>query len=209
MVYHIFYKTTNIINGKYYYGVHSTHNLDDGYVGSGTRLARAIKKYGKENFTREILAIFDTKEEAFLIEKSVVTRDLVYDDNCYNIKIGGQAGHKTFKTAQSRSEDKNIDREKYLTQKLKGENRTELQKISAKQHSERSKGKTPPNKRQISLFGTTYESVTSAIKDQGISTGQYYFMLNSNIEFGSADELKSYTWDLRNSKIRKARWNRE
>ena len=31
--YHYLYKITNTINYKYYYGMHSTSDLDDGYLG--------------------------------------------------------------------------------------------------------------------------------------------------------------------------------
>ena len=37
--YHFLYKTTNLINNKYYYGMHSTNNLNDGWV-----KGRTIKK---------------------------------------------------------------------------------------------------------------------------------------------------------------------
>lgn len=42
------YKTTNKIDGKIYIGKHETQDLKDGYLGSGTHLKRAIKKYGEE-----------------------------------------------------------------------------------------------------------------------------------------------------------------
>jgi group I intron endonuclease len=49
----IIYCTTNKINGKKYIGSHNKRKLN--YLGSGTDLKQAIKKYGKENFTRQIL----------------------------------------------------------------------------------------------------------------------------------------------------------
>jgi len=88
--YHYFYKITNNLNGHFYYGVHNTNNLDDGYMGSGTRLHYAYKKYGIENFTKEILKFFDTSKDAFEYEAEVVNEDLIKDDNCYNIKQGGE-----------------------------------------------------------------------------------------------------------------------
>jgi len=53
--YFIVYKTTNTVNGKIYIGAHATYNLEDGYKGSGTYLKVAFKKYGKDNFTTEVI----------------------------------------------------------------------------------------------------------------------------------------------------------
>lgn len=48
--YHYFYCIRNKINGKEYYGIHSTKNLNDGYSGSGKLIGIAIKKYGIDSF---------------------------------------------------------------------------------------------------------------------------------------------------------------
>lgn len=87
--YHYFYKITNNINGHFYYGVHNTDKLDDGYMGSGKRLHLAYEKYGMENFTKEILKFFDSSAEAFEYEAKVVNEILVSDPNCYNCTNGG------------------------------------------------------------------------------------------------------------------------
>ena len=61
---HFTYQTKNMLNEKNYVGIHSTKNLNDGYLGSGIALQKAIRKYGKENFTMIPLAFFDSRNEA-------------------------------------------------------------------------------------------------------------------------------------------------
>ena len=75
--YNYFYKITNNLNNHFYYGIHSTNDLEDGYMGSGTRLNYAYKKYGIENFTKEILKFFDTREECAEYEAEMVTEELI------------------------------------------------------------------------------------------------------------------------------------
>lgn len=87
--YHYFYKITNLINDKYYYGIHSTNDLNDGYMGSGKALKAAIKKYGVKNFRKDILKFFSSLEELSEFEKFIVNEDLVNDSNCYNLVKGG------------------------------------------------------------------------------------------------------------------------
>lgn len=86
---HYFYKITNNINGKFYYGVHNTNDENDGYMGSGIAIKNAYEKYGIENFTKEIIKYFETSDEAFEFEKKFVTEELVNDSMCYNMKTGG------------------------------------------------------------------------------------------------------------------------
>lgn len=86
------YKITNNVNNKYYYGVHVTNELNDSYFGSGTFLKSAIKKHGKENFSKSIKKLFITREEMFLYEKQLITINMINDQNCYNIGKGGLGG---------------------------------------------------------------------------------------------------------------------
>ena len=88
--YHYLYKTTNMLNNKYYYGIHSTNNLNDGYLGSGKKLRYSIRKYGKENFKREILYYFDNREELAKAEENIITEEMLRDKMCMNITPGGE-----------------------------------------------------------------------------------------------------------------------
>lgn len=95
-LYYYFYKITNEINGMYYYGVHSTYKLDDGYMGSGYYLKRAQEKYGINNFKKEILKFFDSRDEMMNYEKEVVNSQMINRNNpmCYNIVRGGWGSHE-------------------------------------------------------------------------------------------------------------------
>jgi hypothetical protein len=82
------YKITNTINNKYYIGKHQTKVLDDGYMGSGKLIKRAIAKHGLANFTKEILHVFDNEEAMNAKEAELV----VVSENTYNLCAGGHGG---------------------------------------------------------------------------------------------------------------------
>jgi len=90
---HYIYKTTNIITGKFYVGMHSTFNLDDGYIGSGKRLWYSMNKYGKEKHKKEILEFCKNRKELVRREKEIVNKEFIKDKLCMNLMVGGKGGY--------------------------------------------------------------------------------------------------------------------
>lgn len=86
------YKTTHILSGRFYVGMHSTKNVDDGYFGSGKWIKTAIKKYGKDAFKREILFDLPSYGDMVLKEKEIVNDELLSDPLCMNFMFGGKGG---------------------------------------------------------------------------------------------------------------------
>ena len=86
----IIYKTTNLLNGKSYVGQQSTN--DEMYLGSGKILKLAIKKYGVENFKKEIIEECLTREE--LNKREIYWIKKL--NPVYNIHEGGYGGYNKF-----------------------------------------------------------------------------------------------------------------
>jgi group I intron endonuclease len=140
-MYHIVYQTTNLINGKFYIGKHSTKNLDDGYLGTGLLIKEAIKKYGKENFQRIVLYYCASSQEAYNIESLIVNKNFIKHEDTYNIILGG-SGSFTEKNCSEETRKK-------MSESHKGHIPTE---ITRKKLSEKGKNRThsEETKRKIS-----------------------------------------------------------
>ena len=93
------YITTNLINNKQYIGYHFG-DVNDNYLGSGSYILKAIKKYGRQNFQREILEICPDKETALKQEQYWIKQyNAVENENFYNFSAGGEkdAGWENFR----------------------------------------------------------------------------------------------------------------
>ena len=95
MMYYI-YCITNNINGKTYIGqrkcpANKTSETDK-YMGSGCKLKLAKEKHGLENFSKEILAIAETKENINILEKVFIALYRADNKAEYNISAGGDGG---------------------------------------------------------------------------------------------------------------------
>jgi group I intron endonuclease len=172
-MYHFIYKTTNILNGKYYIGVHSTDNLDDGYLGSGLALKDAIAKYGKENFERVIVEHFKNSEEAFTKERELVNQAFVDLEETYNLKIGGSGGYigKDFYERYSLSR-KGYKHSDEVKDKIRQGKLGDKNPFYGKTHvGDKSRFAHKKNERKVIIDDVTYESCTAASIALNVSKG--------------------------------------
>src|SRR5210317_45476 len=90
MIAHL-YKITNNLTNEYYIG--NRKGSEQGrYWGSGLRIKRHIKKYGKENFTYDILRL-DNENKIFKLEERLITNNYIKNNKlCLNLAPGGQGG---------------------------------------------------------------------------------------------------------------------
>lgn len=162
-MYYLIYETTNIINKKKYIGKHITDNISDEYIGSGTVLLKSVKKYGKQNFIKNILFMFDNEEDMVNKEKELVNLDVINSPYFYNIALGGQGGCIVLKEGHpqrdltikkiSNTHLKNTKKKSECAKKLHKEKRigmygkehTEETKELMSKNSQRLSGKNHPN----------------------------------------------------------------
>ena len=91
---------------------------------------------------------------------------------------------------------------------LEGDSRTDKQKAGTKSRSEKLRGKITSNAIPVELFGKRYLSIKNALIDLKLSKSHYYKykeLVASGMSFGTPEELKEYTYKLRNEKISKTR----
>ncbi len=192
--YHYLYKTTNLINNKFYVGMHSTNDLEDGYLGSGKRLRYSINKYGKHNFVKEIITFFKNRNELIEAEKNLVNLELIKEELCMNLMIGGTGGSQTpeklnkWIQAMAKGLKKKWEDETYRTwmSKLSGEHLKKYHKegkikydtFKDKTHTEETKNKMSEKAKlrtgdKNSSFGTcwiTKEGINKKIKKEELNT---------------------------------------
>lgn len=90
------YKVTNLINGKIYVGQkkYTRSNMINpmpSYLGSGSKIVKAVKEFGRENFKREILCWCENRQCADDMEIYFIKYfNSTNPDIGYNITSGGQ-----------------------------------------------------------------------------------------------------------------------
>lgn len=157
--YHYIYKTTNLLSGRYYVGMHSTDDLNDGYMGSGKRLKASIKKHGVENHRIEILEFFDSREELALREQELVTIKEVASKECMNLKVGGIGGFPPTAKQRFLERMKEVDFKKMFGQKASERNK--------EQYKNGKRVPNPPNWTGRKHKPETLEKMKDVKKDWG------------------------------------------
>jgi hypothetical protein len=124
-MFYTIYKITNKINNKVYIGKHQTKDLNDGYMGSGKLINAAIKKYGIENFEKEIIFQFDNEADMNAKEAELVTEEFCLSGNSYNLCSGGHGGwsyvNRTGLRTKGHTEETNTKRSNTLKGKWPSE----------------------------------------------------------------------------------------
>lgn len=172
MTYRYIYKitcTAGSFKGKFYFGQHTTDNLDDGYKGCGILINKYYKKHPND-YIKEIIAFYDTQEELNQAEYDII-HPFLDNEMCLNLCEGGKGGYiphivteesknktskslyRYYETHDGPNKGKKMSNEsnKKRSEKLKGKptwNKNlpkELQPFYGKNHSEESKQKNRIN----------------------------------------------------------------
>lgn len=158
-----------MVTGRYYIGMHSTSNLEDGYLGSGKRLRYSIRKYGKENHKIEILEFFDTRELLVEAEKKKITLEILGDIMCMNLMSGGTGGFVSEEQQRYRSQcaiKQRLEKAKldpnWLTQYKK------IQSIAQKKSYQTGRKKIVPNWNGKKHSNETKLKISNTKKGQGL-----------------------------------------
>jgi hypothetical protein len=167
-MYYTIYRITNKLNGRIYIGKHQTTDLDDNYMGSGKVLRRALCRYGKENFNKEILHVFDTEAEMNAKEEELVTEEFCRG-HTYNLKPGGRGGFALIdqKAGQRAAVErlKVLRRESPEYRQLRREKGQKCFEASLKKWKEANPGAT---RKSFTLDGVDYDSIRDYAAKQGI-----------------------------------------
>jgi hypothetical protein len=189
--YHYIYKVICNINKKYYIGMHSTSNLEDGYFGSGKVLKRSLNKHGKENHVIEILEWLPDRSSLKVREREIVNESLLSNPMCMNLMIGGEGG----KISDAQQKERSVFGGKGFSRKLK-EDLTFLEKFKH-QVSNRLKEVHKSGKIKYDTF--TGKSHSEDIKSKIGKANSTHQLGEGNSQFGTC----WITNGIENKKIKK------
>ena len=167
------YLTTNNVNGKKYVGMTNGNKKD--YMGSGVLIKQAFERYGKENFSKQILMECESEEELREAEEFFIAElNAVEEPSFYNLHEGGRGGDTGFREGTDMSKIVEDRWSQYSDEEKKI--RTEKAKSGGFGTWDKS-GERNPRSRRAEVNGKGYPFLKAALKDLPnvpYSTLKYY-----------------------------------
>lgn len=160
-MYHYTYKITS--SGLYYVGRHSTHKLNDNYMGSGTWIKKIRNKI---SLKKEILDFFDNEEDLIEAERSLLNEN-INNDLCMNFN-NNPAGFASGERNPAKTREERIKR----SARIKNDPDHPLRNCDIrKSNSNKQRGRVAPNK-GIAHTPETRQKISSSrtgikISDEG------------------------------------------
>lgn len=163
----------------YYIGKHYSKNIQsDKYLGSGLFITRAIKKYGKQNFKREILYTLETQQEAYQIQQELVNEDVVKDKNTYNMCIGGYGGMREGRSGRNSNYGKIVIENNGKTKFIDPQEYEQYQSLGWVRKRSHNTGKIAIHKDQETLYINSQDF--QLYNSMGYQLGHYRKITNKN-----------------------------
>jgi len=194
----IIYKISNTINSKIYIG-QTTKSLkkrwSDHYYGNRTTISKAIRKYGKDNFSIELIDIAKTLKELNILEEKYIKEFNCISPNGYNLKHGGNNKRLSEETKQKISNSKKGIPNPKISLILKGRPAHNKGKPGLKRQYKanpkisvalKNKPKSQSHRKNLSISKIKYH------KNNRHFLSKYVLWLDRNIIFDSATEAAKY-----------------
>jgi len=177
------YKTINLINNKIYIG-QSIRTVEESknYLGSGKPyFNNALKKYGKENFKKEILEICNSQEELNEREQYWIKELNSQDRNVgYNIKDGGLGGklaeetkekisntlkgRKTYREPWNKGKQMSIEFCEKVSLSIKGKSKKKMSEETKQKLREINTGKKATDESKFKMSLKARENITPELR---------------------------------------------
>jgi group I intron endonuclease len=179
------YLITNIINNKKYIGSSRKIQVDENYYGSGKVLKNALKKHGKENFTRKIL--WEGEGDARVMETYYLTKFNAANNSMFYNMTNDARGNNLHKEETKKTVSEKLTGRKFskeicekISKAKKGSTTSKKGKSDGPKPkvSEAHKGRISPNKgnsKKVALYKTsgeyikTYPNYTELANDLNIN----------------------------------------
>lgn len=171
------YVTTCKINNKKYVGKFLYNRVNNwrSYLGSGKLLLEDIRKYGKDNFYREIISSHSEHIELMKAEEEeIIKRDAVNSNEYYNMKYASMGGD-TFTM--------HPDKEKTRELKRKNMTGTKNHQYGKKKTKRMIDSVKKSNSKKVSIDDEVYDSVYDASRILKLSPSTIYYRIKESKNF--------------------------